>query len=252
MAAADDQMKLMFEYVMMQNIQNNSIQFDPSEFYRKASTTTPTNIDPSIIQQVLKALEIISIRHALKKKQLIACSHAHPNSCLEQHLTIGLGKGFVGLSGGSCQFIAAQFKNQAMKHSSLTPTEIEQALTSIIDNIQEYPTVNKIRVKLSYHNNGILPNSDGTRAIREKQTETVVVDEVEEEDDDEFDDNQVVEETEQRNNLRTSMGISNEQSSPPASSRNRAVSPDKRAGSTTDVRPAKKRLSSRKRTGVNG
>ncbi|CAF1218162.1 unnamed protein product [Didymodactylos carnosus] len=139
MAAADDQMKLMFEYVMMQNIQNNSIQFDPSEFYRKASTTTPTNIDPSIIQQVLKALE--------------------------QHLTIGLGKGFVGLSGGSCQFIAAQFKNQAMKHSSLTPTEIEQALTSIIDNIQEYPTVNKIRVKLSYHNNGILPNSDGTRVF---------------------------------------------------------------------------------------
>ncbi|CAF1138555.1 unnamed protein product [Didymodactylos carnosus] len=90
------------------------------------------------------------------------------------------------------------------------------------------------------------------KAVREKQTETVIVDEVEEEDDDDFDDNQVVEETEQRNNLRNSMGISNEQSSPPASSRNRAVSPDKRAGSTTDVRPAKKRLSSRKRTGVNG
>ncbi|CAF0767298.1 unnamed protein product [Didymodactylos carnosus] len=66
------------------------------------------------------------------------------------------------------------------------------------------------------------------KAIREKQTETVVVDEVEEEDDDEFDDNQVVEE--QRNNLRNSMGISNEQSSPPASSQNRAVSPDKRVG----------------------
>ncbi|CAF1359728.1 unnamed protein product [Didymodactylos carnosus] len=39
------------------------------------------------------------------------------------------------------------------------------------------------------------------KAIREKQTETVVVDE----DDDEFDDNQVVEDTEQRNNLRNSM-----------------------------------------------
>ncbi|CAF1487961.1 unnamed protein product, partial [Didymodactylos carnosus] len=88
------------------------------------------------------------------------------------------------------------------------------------------------------------------KAIREKQTKTVVVDEVEEEDDDEFDDNQAVEETEQRNNLRNSMGISNEQSSPPASFRNRAVSPDKRAGSTTDVRPDKKRSSSRKRTGV--
>ncbi|CAF1125242.1 unnamed protein product [Didymodactylos carnosus] len=87
------------------------------------------------------------------------------------------------------------------------------------------------------------------KAIREKQTDTIVVDKMEEEDDDEFDDNQVVEETEQRNNLRNSMGISNEQSSPPACSRNRAVSPDKRAGSTTDVRPAKKRSSSRKRTG---
>ncbi|CAF1030815.1 unnamed protein product [Didymodactylos carnosus] len=71
------------------------------------------------------------------------------------------------------------------------------------------------------------------KAIREKQTETVVVDEVEEEDDDEFDDNQVVEETEQRNNLRNSMEISNEQASPPASSRNRTVSPDNRAGSTS-------------------
>ncbi|CAF1520534.1 unnamed protein product [Didymodactylos carnosus] len=79
---------------------------------------------------------------------------------------------------------------------------------------------------------------------------TVVVDEVEEEDDDEFDDNQVVEETERRNNLRNSMGISNEESLPPTSSRNRAVSPDKRAGSTTDIRPAKKRSPSRKRTGV--
>ncbi|CAF1522884.1 unnamed protein product, partial [Didymodactylos carnosus] len=88
------------------------------------------------------------------------------------------------------------------------------------------------------------------KSIRGKQTETVVVDEVEEQDDDEFDDNQVVEETEQRHNLRNSMGISNEQSSPPAFSRNRAVSPDKRAGLTTDVRSAKKRSSSRKRTVV--
>ncbi|CAF1109585.1 unnamed protein product, partial [Didymodactylos carnosus] len=89
-----------------------------------------------------------------------------------------------------------------------------------------------------------------TKSIRGKQTETVVVDEVEEEDDDEFYDDQVVEETEQRNNLRNSMEISNEQSSPPTFSRNRAVSPDKRNGSTTDVRPAKKRSSSRKRTVV--
>ncbi|CAF1071012.1 unnamed protein product, partial [Didymodactylos carnosus] len=51
------------------------------------------------------------------------------------------------------------------------------------------------------------------------------------------------EETEQRNNLRYSMGISNEQSSPPASSRNRPMSPDTRAESTIDVRPAKKRSS---------
>ncbi|CAF1610275.1 unnamed protein product [Didymodactylos carnosus] len=86
--------------------------------------------------------------------------------------------------------------------------------------------------------------------IRGKQTETVVVDEVDEEDDDEFDDNQVVEETEQRNNLRNSMGISNEQSSRPVISRNRAVSPDKRAGSTTDIRPAKKCSLSMKRTVV--
>ncbi|CAF1474329.1 unnamed protein product [Didymodactylos carnosus] len=66
------------------------------------------------------------------------------------------------------------------------------------------------------------------KAIREKQTETVVVDGLEEENDDEFDDNQVAEETEQRNNLRNSMGISNEQSSPPASSRNQIKEPDQR------------------------
>ncbi|CAF1181745.1 unnamed protein product [Didymodactylos carnosus] len=139
MSAADDQMKLMFEYIMMMNIQNNSIQFDPSEFSRQASPTIPTNIDPSTIQQVLKALE--------------------------QQLTTGGYSMIAGSSGASCQFIAAQFKNRAMKHSSLTPTEIEQALTSIIDNIQEYPTVDKKTFKLSYHNNGMLPNSVGTRVF---------------------------------------------------------------------------------------
>jgi len=106
----EDFMRRVFQLASSRNAASGTLQFDQSEFSRLPNDTQNMPlVTPEILRQVADAL----------------------------HQSLTTGRYNVILErASSLSFIAAQFKNVAMKGSILEPRVIEAALTKIFDNLQ--------------------------------------------------------------------------------------------------------------------
>lgn len=101
---------------------STSLQFDKSEFSRKVNAGS-VQVDDKTLQEVSEAMEK------------------------------GLTSGFMRFA-AEAKCIAAQWKNSNMKGSEHSTEVIEAALTHIIDNIENYPSIKKLDWNFSYSDDG--------------------------------------------------------------------------------------------------
>ncbi|UJR17231.1 hypothetical protein I4U23_004126 [Adineta vaga] len=125
----DEAFRRVCELTVAMNAASGSLAFDKNEFSRLPDhSKTTTRLKSEDLQQVIDALY-----HAL---------------------TDGMYSMMVGKNGCTAQFIAAQFKNGHMRQSQLEPKVIEEALTQIIDNLDQYPQLKAIKCDISYSDDG--------------------------------------------------------------------------------------------------
>ena len=137
----DENIRRMYQFLVDVNATSGTLAFDKNEFSRlHDDSKTMSQLTSENLQQVADALY--------------------------KSLTVGMNSRMVGRSGGSIQFLAAQFKNGNMRESQLEPKVIESALTKIIDNLDQYPQLKAIKCNLSYNDDGSMMAAKGVRTFR--------------------------------------------------------------------------------------